>query len=613
MVYKNLRLVLLSLAFALTCFAANFFFPKILLIPLAAAVFSLIPYYLVIFKSALKKQLDLSLPPIITIYILLFLGKGNVAILFILIILLGHLFKTYILERVKASVTSISQKLPKTAFIKEGGEEIEIEITKIKIGDILAVKSGERVPTDAELLSEDALLDESVITGESKPVPKATGGKILAGSINTGNYFEAKVTASAENSTLFQIQHLVDNAQNEKAPLARIVSKYAWITTIFALFGVILIFILTENVITALSFWIAIVPVIFAIIVPVATTIGITILAKNGVLVKNSTSLENLTKSDTILFDKTGTITQGAPEVETILEISGNQKELLRLCASIESYSDHPLSIPILNEAKKQNIQLLTLTRVKTVVGKGMLAKYGGKDVFLGNTSLLRSEGISVDGKTDLLVSSWEKKGATPVFVGEDKKLLGVILLLDKLRAESLPLLETLKNNGYQTIIVTGDKEEVAKTISKELNDVPFISDVTPQGKVETIDKKLKEGKNIVMVGDGINDAPALAKAQVGIAMGGKGVDLTLNAADIVLLSNNISSIPSMINVSKRTFRIIKEDVALATVIHFFAAVLVVLGAITLIETAFIHEISSALVLLNTLRIFRVRIDKKSV
>ncbi len=613
MIYKNLRPVLLSLAFALICFTANFFYPKVILIPLAAAVFSLIPYYLVIFRSALKKQLDLSLPPIVTIYILLFLGKGNVAILFILIILLGHLFKTYILEKVKASVTSISQKLPKTAFIKENGEEREIEITKIKIGDILAVKSGERVPTDAELLFEDALLDESVITGESKPVPKGKGGKILAGSINTGNYFEAKVTASAENSTLFQIQHLVDNAQNEKAPLARIVSKYAWVTTVFALFGVILIFILTENVIMALSFWIAIVPVIFAIIVPVATTIGITILAKNGVLVKNSTSLENLTKSDTILFDKTGTITQGTPEVETILEINGNQKELLRLCASIESYSDHPLSIPILNEAKNQNLQLLTLTQVKTLVGKGMLAQYGGKDLFLGNASLLKSEGVSVDGKTDRLVSSWEKKGATPVFVGEDKKLLGVILLLDKLRAESLPLLETLKNNGYQTIIVTGDKEEVAKTISKELNNVPYISDVTPQGKVETIDKKLKEGKNIVMVGDGINDAPALAKAQVGIAMGGKGVDLTLNAADIVLLNNNISSIPSMINVSKRTFRIIKEDVALATVIHFFAAVLVVLGAITLIETAFIHEISSALVLLNTLRIFRVRIDKKPV
>lgn len=607
---RPLIITSLSLMVALICFFLNLLYPKLIVILYLVAIFALIPYYLSIGKALLKKQLDLSLPPIITIYLLLYLGKGNVALIFILIILLGHLFKTFILERVKASITNISDKLPKTAIIKLMDKNSEILIKNIKIGDILVVKSGERVATDATLLTDEALLDESVVTGESKPVVKKKGDKLLAGSINAGNYFEAKALSTAENSTLFQIQHLVDQAQNEKAPLAHIVSQYAWVTTAFALCGVIIIFLFTHDIVKALSFWIAVVPVIFAIIVPIATTIGITILAKSGILVKSSPSLENLTKANTFLFDKTGTITQGTPEVEDIFVVKGDEALVLQLAASIETYSNHPLAIPILNKAKEQNLELFPLHGVETLIGKGMIATVHKTKVFLGNIALLQEQHIHIAKEVIIAIAEWERKGATPVFVGKQSSLLGIIFLLDRLRPEAIPLFDSLSQQGYETVIVTGDKKEVAKTIAEKLHHASFIADVKPEGKVLEIDKKVKEGRNVVMVGDGINDAPALAKANVGIAMGGRGVDLTLNAADIVLLNNNISSLPQMIRIAKQTFRIIRQDVVIATIIHGITAILVIIGSITLIQTTVIHEVSSVLVLLNTIRLFRVKLKR---
>ena len=594
--------------FALLCFVFNIFYPGVMIVPYLAAVFALLPYYVSIFQALRKKQLDLSLPPIITIYLLLYLGKGNVALIFILIILLGHLFKTIILERVKASIMSISEKLPKTATMKRQDKEIVVAIKDIVVNDILVVKSGERVATDALLLTDEALLDESVVTGESKPVPKKKGDKLLAGSINAGNYFEATALATAANSTLFQIQHLVSQAQNDKAPLAHVVSKYAWITTLCAVIGVGIIFFVTHDIIKALSFWIAVVPVVFAIIVPVATTIGITILAKSGILVKSSPSLENLTKADTILFDKTGTITEGNPAVEHILSVHGTEESILTIAASIEKFANHPLSLPILQAAQDKKLGLLRIEDNKTIVGKGMSAQYNGKKLFVGNSILLQQQGVHITKEIVETVSSWERKGATPVYVGEDSQLLGVLFLLDKLRADAPTLFATLAQKGYEAIIVTGDKKEVAQTIAQELHHALFIADVRPEGKVDEVDKKVREGRNVVMVGDGINDAPALAKANVGIAMGGRGIDLTLNAADIVLLNNTIGTLPEMIVVAKKTFRIIKQDVVVATLIHLTAATLVVAGILNLVETAVIHEASSALVLLNTLRLFRVKI-----
>ncbi len=491
--------------------------------------------------------------------------------------------------------------------------DTEILISEINIGDLLLVKSGDRVAVDACLMTDRATLDESVVTGESKPISKVRGDNLFAGSINVGDYFEAKAISNSENSTLFQIQKLVAEAQNDKSPLAYAVSRYAWITTIVALSGVIIVYLITQNILQAISFWIAVVPVVFAIIVPVATTIGIVLLAKQGVLVKNSTSLEHLTKASIFFFDKTGTITYGEPKIGDIIELNGSRNEILQLAASLETYSNHPLAIPILEEAKNQNIGTIPLKNVETHVGQGITAFKGATKVYLGNVDLLHAENISLDKDTERLVANWEKKGATPVFIGQNNAVIAVVILVDKLRAEAENLFSYLNNSGYRTIVLTGDRQEVAEAIVKDLPHTQVIANLLPTGKLEELEKKTREGKITVMVGDGINDAPVLAKADVGIAMGGKGVDLAINAADIVLLNNDISSIPSMIEISKKTFRIIKQDVLLASVIHAITAAFVLVGAVSLVQTTIVHEISSVLVLLNILRIFRLQKANKNI
>ncbi len=598
---------LLSLVIVFTCFGIYTLFPGFSAVAIAGLLSSLFPYYISIWQGLRKKQIDLSLPSVATIYLLLFLGKTNIAILYIFIILLGHLFKSVILERIKSSITSISKKLPKIAHIKRGSVDREILISEIHIDDLLLVKSGDRIAVDACLTTERATLDESVVTGESRPILKVRGDNLFAGSVNIGDYFEAKAISNSENSTIVQIQKLVTEAQNDKPPLAYAVSKYAWITTVGALLGVIIIYLITQNILLALSFWIAVVPVIFAIIVPVATTIGIALLAKQGVLVKNSTSLEHLTKASIFFFDKTGTITYGEPQIGEIVELNGSRNDILQLAASLESYSNHPLAIPILEEAKNQHIETIPLRDVETHVGQGITAFKDASKVYLGNMDLLHVENINLDKNTEMVVANWEKKGATPVFVGQNNTIIAVIILVDRLRVEAPKLFSSLHSLGYKTIVLTGDKQEVAEAIVKDLPYTQVIANLLPQGKLQEMEKKNKEGNITVMVGDGINDAPVLAKADVGIAMGGKGVDLAINAADIVLLNNDISSIPSMIELSKKTFQIIKQDVLLASVIHTITAAFVLIGAVSLVQTTIIHEISSVLVLLNILRIFRLQ------
>lgn len=592
---------------ALGSFLLYLLFPSLTVLVYFSLIFSLVPYYINIWRGLVRRQLDLSLPSIITIFLLIYLGKANVALLFIGIIVLGDLFKNIIIERVKASVTAIAAKLPKTATILVNNEEKIVGIDQVGVGDILSVKSGERIATDSTLLSKEALLDESVVTGESKPVTKFKGERILAGSINSGNYYNAVATSTASNSTLLQIQHLVTEAQFSKAPLAQIVSKYAWLTIIFALLGMAIVFVVTGNIFETLSFWIAVVPVIFAIITPVATTIGITILAKSGILVKNSPALENLTKVTTFLFDKTGTITEGKPEVAELVGFGETKENVLALAASLEFYSNHPLAAPILKEAQKEGVKRNDIESVNTVPGKGVYAKYNGKDIFLGNKSLVTDRAITVPIKVNELVDHWEGVGATTVFVGEDSKILGTIFLLDKIRPETRPLFNELSVLKYETIILTGDKKEVADQIAKDLPNTKIIAEVSPEGKVAEIDNQTKSGKMVAMIGDGINDAPALAKANVGIAMGGGGIDMTLNAADIVLLNNRIDTIPKMIEVSSKTFRIIKQDVVLATFIHLITVIFVLTGYFNLIQTTLAHELSSILVLTNTLRLFRIK------
>ena len=571
---------------------------------IASIVLGLLPLILELFSSLKAKKLDLGFPVVITIFILLFLGQIKIAATFVLLILFGQIFKEYILWRVKKSIKDISKSLPNTAFVKKQ-DIIEVRISDIRKGDIVVIKAGGRVPVDGILLTKEASFDESVITGESKPVGKERGEKIVAGAINLSDYAEMQAIDTSENSTIAQVQRLVEEAQSKKAPLSYFANRYAEITSLIALVLVIAMFLIWHNILQSLALWVALVPVIFAIIVPVATTIGISLLAKRGILIKNAEALENLTKANTFVFDKTGTLTKGLPEISEIITFSSfDQKNLLQLAASVEKYSEHHLARPIIKKAKEDGLIFLPIKDIQILKGKGISAYHNKREVLIGNSKLMKEFGIFISDNTLKDVQEKEKAGNSTIFVALDKRLIGIIFMADQLREETKSVLMQLNKMGFKLVILTGDNKIVADNIAKELCVTEIYSELLPEDKINFIKSIKGEGRKVIMVGDGINDAPALAEANVGIAMGLRGVDITLESSQVVLINNDLTALPEIITSSKNIFKIIKNDLFIATTIHIFTAILVILNVIGIFGSAIFHQVSSALVLLNTMRLF---------
>jgi len=601
-IYAFLPLVTLA---AVALILSFFSFSWINYLLITSAILGLVPLVYENFSSLKAKRIDLGFPVLVTIIILVVLEEFRLAVIFVLLILLGQAFKEYILWRVEESVKSISKSLPDMAFVKKDREVIEVKISEIKRGDTVIIKAGSRAPVDGVLLTAGASFDESVISGESKPVTKREGDKLIAGAINLSDYVEMRAIDTSENSTIAQVHKLVKEAQLRSAPLSRFTNRYAEITTAVALVLVVLVFLVWRNVLQALALWIALVPVIFAIIVPVATTIGISLLAKRGILIKHAEALENLTKIDTIVFDKTGTLTKGSPEISEIVTFSSfDQKELLRLAASVEEYSEHHLAQPILRKAKKENIELLPVKEVHVLKGKGIVAECDKNKISIGSQEFMRESGVVIPDDVVRDVQSREEIGESAIFVAADKRLIGIIFVADKIREGAKSVLKQLEKMGFKSIILTGDNKIVANKIAKELDITEVHSELSPEDKIGFVQGFKSKNRKVVMVGDGINDAPALAEANVGIAMGLKGVDITLESAQAVLINDDLAMLPEIVNSSKATFKIIKDDLFIASTIHFLVAALVIFNVIGILGSTIFHQVSSALVLLNTMRLF---------
>lgn len=603
-IYKFLPLIILLVIALLLSFFPAVWINYLLIISVASG---LLPLILEIFSSFKAKKLDLGFPVIITIFILLFLGQIKIAATFVLLILLGKIFKEYVLWQVKESIRDISKSLPDTAFVKKQ-DIIEVRISDIRKGDIVIIKAGGRVPVDGILSTKEASFDESVITGESRPVEKKEGGKIIAGAINLSDYAEIQAIDTSENSTIARVQRLVEEAQSKNAPLSYFTVRYAEITSLIALLLVIAMFLIRHDILQALALWVALVPVIFAIIVPVATTIGISILAGRGILVKNAEALENLTKINIVVFDKTGTLTRGSPEIKEIFTFSSfDQKNLLQLTASVEKYSEHHLAGPIVKKAKEDGLAFLPIKNIQILKGRGISAHHDEKEVLIGNLELMKEFGIFISDDIVTDVEKKEKSGDSAIFVALDKKVIGIIFMADLLREEAKSVLMQLNKMGFRLVILTGDNKIVANSIAEELGVTEVYSELLPEDKINFIKKVKSNGEKVVMVGDGINDAPALAEANVGIGMGLSGVDITLESSQVVLINNDLTALPEIVTSSKNIFKIIKNDLLIATAIHIFTAVLVIFSIISILGSAIFHQVSSAVVLLNTMRLFSIK------
>ena len=498
------------------------------------------------------------------------------AAMIIAFVMLGKYLETLSKGKASAAIKKLVNFQAKKANIIRNGEIVEIDINEVSKGDIVFIKPGEKIPVDGTIIEGHSTIDEAMITGESIPVEKLENNKVYSGSINKDGALKVVVNATEGETLISKIAKLVEDAQMTKAPIARLADKVSLIfvpTVIFiAIFAALLWwFLIKYNVVSVsqnhfefvLTIFISILiiacPCSLGLATPTAIMVGTGKGAELGILIKSGEALEKLNEIDTIVFDKTGTLTEGMPKVIDIVSIGNalSKDEILKIAASMEVNSEHPLGKAVYDEAKEKNVELYEVKKFLSISGRGVIGEIEEKKYLLGNKKLLLDNGISNLHEEE--IHRYELEGKTTILLADEEKLIAFITLADVVRNESIKLIEKLKKENIKTYMLTGDNERTAKVIAKKLGIDDVIAEVSPEDKYKKIKALQEQGRKVVMVGDGVNDSPALAQADVGMAIG-SGTDIAIESADIVLMSKDIETILTAIRLSKATIKNIKEN-----------------------------------------------------
>lgn len=486
----------------------------------------------------------------------------------ITLIMLGKYLEAVTKGKTSEAIKKLMGLAPKTAIIIKDGKEIKTPIDDVEVGDIIVVKPGEKMPVDGEVIEGTTSVDESMLTGESIPVEKNIGNPIIGASINKNGTIKYRATKVGKDTALSQIIKLVEDAQGSKAPIAKmadIISGY-FVPAVMILAVVSALawyFIGGESVVFSLTIFISVLviacPCALGLATPTAIMVGTGKGAEHGVLIKSGAALESAHKVQTIVFDKTGTITEGKPKVTDIVVTNGiTQTDLLWLAASAEKGSEHPLGEAIVKAAKEKDLEYKKLDAFKAIPGQGIEVQIEGKDILAGNQKLMTERKISLE---DLLTTSdrLAEEGKTPMYIAIDNKIAGIVAVADTVKENSKKAIERLHHMGIEVAMITGDNRRTAGAIAKQVGIDRILAEVLPQDKANEVKKLQQEGKKVAMVGDGINDAPALAQADIGIAIG-SGTDVAMESADIVLMRSDLMDVPTGIQLSKSTITNIKEN-----------------------------------------------------
>ncbi len=534
----------------------------------------------------------------------------------ITLILMGKLLEHRAKRKTNEAIKKLIELKPKTVKIFEAGKEKEIAIELLQKKNIVVIRPGEKIPADGIVLSGSTNIDESMITGESIPVEKTIGAKVIGGTINKNGTINFEVTEVGDNSLLGQIIKLVEQAQASKPPIQKLVDKIASVFVPVVIVLALITFIVwlfaanQDAFSTALVNFIAVLivacPCALGLATPTAIIVGSGLGAFNGILIKNGESLELAQKIGTIIFDKTGTITNGKPVVSEISAINSSEKEILFYAASLESKSEHPLALAVTNKAKEENIILAEPETFQNLSGFGITGIVNGSNVIIGNLLLLQQYSIKINehiDKYEQLTSS----GKTVICVAVNEQFKGFISIEDKIKSTSAEAIAKLKQMNIRTVMITGDNNRTASAIAKLVGVDEFKAEVLPQGKADIVISYQKDGQTVAMVGDGINDAPALAQANVGIAIG-TGTDVAIETSEITLVQGNLLSVAKAINLSKQTIKTIKQNLFWAFFYNIILIPMAALGYLNPMIAALAMSLSSVSVVSNSLRLKRAKI-----
>lgn len=521
---------------------------------------------------------------------------------------IGELFHSYAVNKSRKSIIELMDIRPDYANVIRNGKHEKVDPNEVNIEEIILVKPGEKIPLDGVIVEGKSLLNTVALTGESVPRSVKENDEVLSGCINNEGILKIKVTKKFGDSTVSKILDLVENASNRKSKSEAFITKFAKYYTpiVCGIALVVAIFpplILKEPFNTwiykALSFLVVSCPCALVISIPLSFFGGLGASSNIGVLVKGSNYLEALSNVDIVVCDKTGTLTEGVFKVQEINAVGISNEELLKMTAYAESFSNHPISIS-LKEAYGKKIDSSKVTKAREIVGKGIYAKVLGKDVYVGNDKLLKELEIKIDKVN---------KTGTVIYTVIDNKYCGYILISDKIKEDSYKMIKSLKKNNIRKIVMlTGDRENISKSISNELKLDEYYAELLPQDKVSITEKIMHEKDgNLLFIGDGINDAPVLALSDIGVSMGSLGSDAAIEASDIVIMTDEPSKISDVIKISKKTMKIVRENIVFAISIKIAVLILSLLGIATMWSAVFADVGVSVIAILNSLRILNVK------
>ena len=516
------------------------------------------------------------------------------------IMAIGAILEDMTTERAKKGLKKLISLAPTQGRKIENGKEIMISAEEIRQNDILRILPGETIPVDGLIISGETSVDQSIMTGESLPVDKTVGGSVFCGTINRFGSIDIKATKVGEDSSLQKLIRMVRDAEDKKAPMQRIADKCAsWLVPV-ALLIAIIAFIVTKDIVRAVTVLVVFCPCALVLATPTAIMAAIGQATKHGVIIKSGEALEKMGRINTIAFDKTGTLTYGRLEVSDIISFDANTSEekLLSMAASAESKSEHPLGRAIVAHAKKSNIPTTSLSSFRMNSGKGIYAEVSGRRLHCGKEKFFTENEIEISQNIKDTLEQLRAHGKASVLVAKENTCIGLLALSDTLRSEAADVIKNLHTLNTNTVLLTGDNQKAADYFASQIGISEIRAELLPEQKVESIRLLQESGTNVCMIGDGVNDAPALKTASVGVAMGSMGSDIAVEAADIALMSDDISKIPYLTKLSNATVKTIKFSIALSMCINFIAVTLSVLGILTPTTGALVHNAGSCFVVL---------------
>jgi Cd2+/Zn2+-exporting ATPase len=538
----------------------------------------------------------------------LIIGQYSAAAVVAVLLLLGGMLEEFVSVRAGNALDSLARLLPDRVTVRRDGEDLVVPLEEVQSGDLVLIRSGDRIPVDGTVSLGTASVNQAAITGESLAVDKQVGDLVYAGTLNEVGALEVRASRVGTETTLGQIRRMVAEAKAQKAPIERILNRYAKFYTPAALILGALVWWISGDILRAITILIVFCPCVMVLATPTALVASIGNAALRGSLVKKGATIEAMAKVTAVAFDKTGTLTFGQPKLTAIQpEGSMQEEDLLRLAAIAEKLSEHPLGRAVVQSALTRELIVPDPEAFTTLPGLGVRARIDGDEVVIGRPQLLSEQGITVQEEVASRAKNVAAVGRTVILVAHNRQVVGLLVLEDTLRPEAGQVIRRLKKLGIRTVLVTGDNRVTAERIAGELGISEVHAEVLPAQKVEIVKKLQAEGLNVAFVGDGVNDGPALATANVGVAMGLAGTDVAIETAEIALLSDDLAKLPHLLSLSRRAMRAITQNLIFSLSVLAIAVVLAIAGILLPVTGALLHELSSLPVIANSARLIGVK------